>query len=57
MDRYKEGKRDMRIKEMKGIINSFGDVLWTHLDNEVRQLKADNMRKYWSLEDVKRLPM
>ncbi len=57
LDDCKAGKRDLRIEELKEIMDSFGTVLWEHLSNEVRQLSPDNMRKYWSLEEVKRLPM
>ncbi len=57
LDDCKAGKRDLRMEELKEIMDSFGTVLWEHLSDEVRQLSPDNMRKYWSLEEVKRLPM
>lgn len=57
IDDCKAGKRDMRMEELKEIMDSFGTVLWAHLQDEVSQLSVDNMRKYWSLEEVKRLPM
>ena len=57
VDGCKAGKRDLRMEELKAIMDSFRHVLWTHLDDEVSQLGADNMRKYWSLEEVKRLPI
>ena len=57
IDDCKAGKRDMRMDELKEIMDSFGTVLWAHLQDEVNQLSVDNMRKYWSLEEVKRLPM
>lgn len=41
----------------KTILDSFGDVLWAHLSDEVEQLSVENMRKCWSVEEVKRLPM
>ena len=53
----KAGKRELRMEEMKEILDSFGKVLWAHLEDEVKQLAAENMRKYWSLEEVRRLPM
>jgi hypothetical protein len=31
-------------------------VLWEHLDEEVKTLGADNMRRYWSLDEMKRMP-
>ena len=57
VDECKTGKRELRMEEMKEIMDSFGKVLWAHLEDEVKQLAAENMRKYWSLEEVRRLPM
>jgi hypothetical protein len=51
------GERELRMGEMKTIFDSFGKVLWQHLDDEVKQLGAENMRKYWSLEEMRRMPM
>lgn len=57
MDECKAGTKDLRMDELKEIMDSFGEVLWAHLSDEVEQLSAENMRKYWSLEEVRRLPM
>lgn len=57
MNECKEGKRDFQMGELKQIMESFGTVLWSHLSDEVAQLSPNNMRKYWSVEEVKRLPM
>ena len=57
IDDCKAGKRDMRMDELKEIMDSFGTVLWAHLQDEVNQLSPNNMRKYWSLDEVRRLPM
>lgn len=57
LDDCKAGKRDLRMEELKQIMESFGTVLWEHLSDEVQQLSPDNMRKYWSLEEVRKLPM
>jgi hypothetical protein len=35
-------------------MDSSGRVLWARLDDEVEQLGADNMRKFWMKEDMKR---
>jgi hemerythrin-like domain-containing protein len=51
------GERELRLGELKDIFDSFGDVLWQHLDDEVKQLEAENMRKYWSLDEMRRIPM
>ena len=57
LDECKTGVRELRMAELKQIMDGFGDVLWSHLSDEVEQLGPDNMRKYWSLEEVKRLPI
>lgn len=46
------GEKELRMDEMKAIMDSFGDVLWTHLDLEVKQLQADSMRRYWSKQEI-----
>jgi hypothetical protein len=43
--------------ELKRIMGSFGPVLFYHLDAEVESLRADNLRRYYTLEEVNRLPM
>lgn len=51
------GERSLRREEVKDILDSFSEVLWSHLDDEVRQLGAENMRKYWSKAEMARMPM
>lgn len=46
------GERELRLPELKDVLDSFGTVLWAHLDDEVRMLGAENMRKFWSKEEV-----
>ncbi|KAF2873740.1 hypothetical protein BDV95DRAFT_488812 [Massariosphaeria phaeospora] len=53
----KSGERELRMSEMKDVLDTFGEVLWQHLDDEVDQLGAENMRKYWTLEELRRMPM
>jgi len=53
----RSGEKDLRMEEMKEIMDSFGDVLWCHLGDEVKQLGAENMRKYWTTEELRRMPM
>ncbi|KAF2855845.1 hypothetical protein T440DRAFT_513928 [Plenodomus tracheiphilus IPT5] len=52
-----DGERELRLIELKEILDGFGKVLWQHLDDEVKQLGAENMRKYWTLEEMRRMPM
>ncbi|KAK4935721.1 hypothetical protein LTR10_023264 [Elasticomyces elasticus] len=52
----KRGDRELRRDEVRTIMDSFSDVLWRHLDEEVKELEAENMRKYWTKEEMKRFP-
>jgi hypothetical protein len=38
-------------------MDSWGTVLWSHLEQEVKTLGAENMRKYWTIEEMRRMPM
>jgi len=42
--------------DMRGCLDGFKDVLMAHLDEEVEDLKAENMKKYWKLEELDVLP-
>lgn len=53
----KSGERELRLEEMKQVMDGFGKVLWEHMDDEVKALRAENMRLYWSKEEMARLPM
>jgi hypothetical protein len=55
--RCRTGESELQMKELKAIMDTFGDVLWTHLDDEVEQLSAERMRKYWTPQEMARLPM
>ncbi|KAL1605741.1 hypothetical protein SLS59_003545 [Nothophoma quercina] len=57
LDECSSGERELRLPELKEILDGFGKVLWQHLDDEVKELGAENMRKYWSKEEMARLPM
>ncbi|EJD42344.1 hypothetical protein AURDEDRAFT_168645 [Auricularia subglabra TFB-10046 SS5] len=43
--------------EMRACLDSFRDVLFRHLDEEVVDLGADNMRKYWTLNEMDQFMM
>jgi hypothetical protein len=51
------GETEFRLEELKTVMDSFGDVLWTHLDEEVKTLGAENMRKYWTPQEMRNMPM
>ncbi|KAJ9604439.1 hypothetical protein H2200_011275 [Cladophialophora chaetospira] len=53
LETCRSGERELRLPELKVIMDGFGTVLWTHLDDEVRMLGAENMRKYWSKEEIR----
>jgi iron-sulfur cluster repair protein YtfE (RIC family) len=46
------GEKELRMDELKKIMDSFGEVLWNHLDLEVKQLQADSMRRYWTKQEI-----
>lgn len=53
----KRGERELRLEEMKALMDTFGAVLWAHLDDEVKELNAENMRKYWTIKEMRSMPM
>ncbi|KAL8673397.1 MAG: hypothetical protein Q9168_002187 [Polycauliona sp. 1 TL-2023] len=52
-----KGERDLSLTELKALMDGFGTVLWAHLNDEVQQLGAENMRKYWTPAEMKSMPM
>lgn len=53
----RNGETELELRVLKGKMDSWGTVLWTHLDQEVKTLGAENMRKYWTMEEMRRMPM
>lgn len=53
----KTGEHVFEMAAMKRKMEGWNDILWEHLDDEVRTLGAENMRKYWTKEEMKRMPM
>ncbi|KAH7041558.1 uncharacterized protein B0I36DRAFT_371715 [Microdochium trichocladiopsis] len=51
------GEKDLDMPTLKSKMESWGGVLWKHLDQEVETLGAENMRKYWTIEEIRRIPM
>ena len=51
------GERELRLEEMKVVLDGFREVLWQHLDEEVENLGAENMRKYWTVQEMQKMPM
>ncbi|KAJ7084433.1 hypothetical protein B0H15DRAFT_923722 [Mycena belliarum] len=43
--------------EMRACLDGFRDVLFRHLDEEVEDLRGENMKKYWTLEELESIPI
>ena len=56
VEEVRRGERDLVLREL-GERMGWGDVLWAHLDEEVKTLGAENMRKYWTLAEMSRMAM
>ncbi|OJJ98388.1 hypothetical protein ASPACDRAFT_44891 [Aspergillus aculeatus ATCC 16872] len=57
LDRCLHGDEELQLDVLRGKMEGWREVLWTHLDQEVKTLGAENMRRYWSKEEMARLPM
>ena len=49
------GACEFRRSEVRIILDSFGEILWTHLDDEVAQLHAEKMKAHWTLPEMRGL--
>lgn len=52
-----KGEKDFEMRVLKDQMDTWADVLKTHLDQEVETLGAENVRKYFTLEEVRKIPM
>ncbi|UZP35371.1 hypothetical protein NXS19_003187 [Fusarium pseudograminearum] len=57
LKKCRTGDEEFELSVLKTKMESWGEVLWTHLDQEVETLGANNMRKYWTKEEIARIPM
>ncbi|KAH7321771.1 hypothetical protein BKA65DRAFT_408650 [Rhexocercosporidium sp. MPI-PUGE-AT-0058] len=57
LERCRSGETELQLGVLKGKMDSWGEVLWTHLEQEVKTLGAENMRRYWTVEEMRRMPM
>lgn len=57
LKKVKSGETELSLRVLKTKMDSWGTVLWKHLDQEVATLGAENMRKYWTLDEMRRMPM
>lgn len=49
------GEQELDLKKMEEQMDSWGGILWQHLDEEVETLAAGNMRRYWSTLEMRRM--
>lgn len=52
LTKVSKGEVDFEKDALKDVMEPWGKVLWEHLDGEVNALKAENMRKYWTKEEM-----
>jgi len=55
--KWKDDPSTYKPDELRAALDSFREPLYRHLAEEVESLSAPNMRKYWTLEELARLPM
>ncbi|GAA6026807.1 hypothetical protein JCM8097_005875 [Rhodosporidiobolus ruineniae] len=55
--KYRNEPSSYSPDEFRHHLASWGPILFYHLNAEVESLKPDVLRRYWTLEEVKRLPM
>ncbi|KAF7875119.1 hypothetical protein EAF04_002291 [Stromatinia cepivora] len=56
LEKCRDGESELSLRVLGEKMDSFGAVLWKHLDQEVETLGAENMRRYWSKEEMMRMP-
>ncbi|PKS10031.1 hypothetical protein jhhlp_004656 [Lomentospora prolificans] len=52
LEACQDGEEELDWTTLRLKMEGWGEVLWTHLDQEVATLRADNMRKYWTMEEM-----
>ncbi|KAJ7783232.1 hemerythrin/HHE cation-binding motif-containing protein [Mycena metata] len=50
--KFKKEPSSYSPDEMRACLDGFREVLFTHLDAEVNDLRGENMKKYWTLEEL-----
>ncbi|KAL5485498.1 hypothetical protein ACEPAI_8140 [Sanghuangporus weigelae] len=54
---FREEPSTYSPQRMRECFDSFKDVLMRHLDEEVEDLRGENMKKYWTLEELDKIPI
>ncbi|KAL2829528.1 hypothetical protein BDW59DRAFT_159114 [Aspergillus cavernicola] len=57
LERCSRGEEELRLEVLREKMEGWREVLWTHLDQEVKTLGAENMRRYWTKEEMATIPM
>ena len=57
LKKCKSGETELELAVLKEKMDTWGEVLFQHLDDEVRELEADIMRRYWTLAEIKAIPI
>ncbi|AEO57368.1 hypothetical protein MYCTH_2303438 [Thermothelomyces thermophilus ATCC 42464] len=55
--RCKDKECELDLGVLRSKVEPWGDVLLKHLDQEVRELGAEKMRKYYTLQEMKAFPI
>ncbi|KAK3313747.1 hypothetical protein B0H66DRAFT_606993 [Apodospora peruviana] len=53
----KNRETELELSVLKEKMDLWGEVLMKHLDQEVKELEADVMRRYWTMDEVKAFPI
>lgn len=51
----RDSEADFVMGELRDRMEGWGPTLLQHLDEEVQALRAENMRKYWTVDDIKKM--
>ncbi|KAL4886874.1 hypothetical protein BJY04DRAFT_176741 [Aspergillus karnatakaensis] len=57
LEKCSSGEDELRLDVLREKMEGWKDVLWNHLDQEVKTLGAENMRRYWTKEEMAMIPM
>ncbi|KAJ7737780.1 hypothetical protein DFH07DRAFT_905700 [Mycena maculata] len=58
VEKFKKEPSMYSPTEMRVCLDGFREVLFRHLDAEVNDLRGENLKKYWTLEELEsRIPM
>ncbi|GAA5989129.1 hypothetical protein JCM10908_001171 [Rhodotorula pacifica] len=57
ISKYRSDPTSYSPDDFRRNLASWGPLLFYHLDAEVETLKPDILRRYWTIEEVRRLPM